>query len=174
MSDSITTFKKNPVGAKSLAVTDTIYVKFAKPFFPYLQTPYSIVAPYLAKADELGDFGLNKVDEKFPVVKTKTEEVKSTVFDYAFFPLKVAGDSKDYVFKTYDTEYKKCGGDGVVAGGKAMITTGLVASSDVLGYLSQLFATKKEQAKDYAGQAKEQAQGYAQQAKDYTKEKTNN
>lgn len=163
MSDSITTFKKNPIGAKSLAVTDSVYVKFAKPFFPYLQTPYSIVAPYLAKADELGDASLNKIDNNFPVVKTKTEDVKSTVFDVAFFPLRVAGDSKDYVFKTYDHEYKKCGGNGVVAGGKAMITTGLVASSDALSYLSQLFAAKKEEAK-----------GSFEQAKDVINEKANN
>lgn len=38
----------------------------------------------------------------------------------------------------------------MVAGGKAMITTGLVVSSDTLSYLSQLFAAKKEQAKELA------------------------
>jgi len=150
ISDSITTFKQNPYGAKSLSLTDTVYAKFAKPFLPYFETPYSFVAPYVAKADELGNFGLSKIDEKFPVVKTETEQVKSTVLDYAFFPVKFAGDSKDYLFNTYGTEYKKCGGEGVVAGGKALITTGLVVSSDTLSYLSQLFSAKKEQAKEYA------------------------
>lgn len=73
-----------------------------------------------------------------------------TVLDFAFMPLRMAGDGKDYVLNTYSSEYKKCGGDGLVSGGKALITTGLVVTSDSLAWLSSFLAAKKEQTKEVA------------------------
>ena len=65
-------------------------------------------------------------------------------------PLRMAFQGKDYVFKTYGSEYKKCGGDGLVASGKAMITTGLVVTSDTLTWLSDFLSQKKAEAKEVA------------------------
>jgi len=146
--DGISTFKTLPYGQKSLDIADSSYNKFAKPYLPYLSKPYGYVAPYVAKADSLGDKGLSKVDEKFPIVKEDTEKIKGTIFDFAGYPFKVAGDGKTYLFDTYSSEYKKCGGDGYVAGGKAFISTGLVITSESLAWISAFLGAKKEEAKE--------------------------
>ncbi len=117
---------------------------------PYAQKPYGLVAPIVAKADAIADGGLSKVDETFPIVKEDTKKIKGTVLDLAFFPIRLAGEGKDYALNTYSSEYKKCGGDGVVAGGKALITTGLVFTSDSLSWLSSFLNAKKEDAKTVA------------------------
>jgi len=150
VSDAISTFKSNPYGAKSIDLTNASYAKFVKPAFPYLQTPASYAKPYIAKADQIGDSLLSKVDEKIPVVKSETSEVKSKIFDVAGWPMAKVGESKDYLLSKYTDEYKKCGGDGIVAGGKAVITSSLVISSDVLNWLSSFLAAKKAQAKELA------------------------
>lgn len=91
---------------------------------------------------------MKKVDKTFPIVKEDAEKIKGTIFDYALSPFVLAGQSKNYVFNTYSNEYKKCGGDGYIAGGKAMVTTGLVVTSDSLAWLSSFLNQKKEQTKE--------------------------
>jgi len=144
VTDAVNTYKTNPYGAKSLDLVRLIYVKLAVPFLPYLRTPYSIVAPYVSKADSLADTGLTKVDERFPVVKEDTEKLKGTVVDYAKYPLTFAGQGKEYLFSTYDDEYKKTGGeDGIVHTAKAIVSTELKLAFDAYGYLAS-FVTKKK------------------------------
>ncbi|KAI9807146.1 MAG: hypothetical protein M1825_005864 [Sarcosagium campestre] len=147
ISDSISTFKSNPYGQKSLDIADHGYATFAKPLITYLSGPYQYVSPYVAKADSVADSGLSKVDETFPFVKTPTDKIKGKAYETVSFPFRFATDSKDYVFKTYGSEYKKVGGEGIVTSGKAVITTGLVVTSDTLGWLSSFLGAKKDQAK---------------------------
>jgi len=52
--------------------------------------------------------------------------------DFAFFPLRKSLEGKDYVLKTYESEIKKVGGEGIVTYGKAAITTTLIIGGDVL------------------------------------------
>lgn len=148
VSDSITLFKNNKYGATSLKYADQGYERIAKPFIPYLSTPYAYVEPYLAKADSLGDQGLSRVDSTFPIVKEDADKIKNTIVDTAYFPLRLAHDARKHVFDTYGSEYKKCGGEGYVAGGKAVITTGLVISQESLAWLSDYLTVKKEQTKE--------------------------
>lgn len=108
------------------------------------------MAPYVAKADAIADGGLSKVDQTFPIMKQDTQKIKGTVLDFAFFPLRMASEGTNHVWSTYSNEYKKCGGDGMVAGGKALITSGLVFISDSLAWLSSFLGAKKEQAKGLA------------------------
>jgi len=150
VSDSISTVKSNPYGAKAIDLTNTAYAKLAKPAFPYLQTPLSYTKPYIAKADDLGDKLLSKVDEKIPVVKSETKEIKSTIFDFAQWPLVKASDGKNYILGTYNEEYKKCGGDGVVAGGKALITSYMIVISDTLSWVSSIVKAKKDEGMEVA------------------------
>jgi len=150
VSDSLTTFKNNKYGATSLKYADQGYERIAKPFLPYLSSPYVYVAPYLAKVDSLGDQGLTKLDERFPIVKEDTERIKSTLVDTVYFPVRLVDNARKHVFDTYGSEYKKCGGDGYVASGKAVITTGLVISQESLGLLSSYLADKKQQTKEVA------------------------
>ncbi|KAH1497052.1 hypothetical protein LV164_000577 [Aspergillus fumigatus] len=148
ISDSITVFKSNKYGAKSLEYADQGYARIAKPFLPYLSKPYGYVAPYVAQVDNLGDQGLTKLDTSFPIIKEDTDKIKGTIYDTAFFPLRLAGDVKSHVFETFGSEYKKCGGDGMVAGGKAAISTSLILSQESLAYISSLLQKKKPQAKE--------------------------
>lgn len=94
-------------------------------------------------------------------MKEDTEKIKGTVLDYAYFPFRAIGDGKNYIFDIYGSEYKKCGGDGYVAGAKAVITTGLVATSDTLSWLSGFLGQKKEEGSDYAAKKYGQASNFA-------------
>ena len=129
-------------------MAETGYKQFVAPVLPYAQGPYGYVKPYVEKADEMADSSLTKVDQKFPIVREDAQKIKGTVMDLAFMPMRLAFESKDYVLKTYSDEYRKCGGDGVVAGGKAMITTGLVVTSDALAWLGNYLSQKKEEGKE--------------------------
>jgi len=148
ISDTISTFKSNPYGKRSIALADTGYSKFVAPTLPYLSKPYGYVSPYVAKADSLGEAGLSKVDAKFPVVKKPTGELYDNATGIAFFPLKKGTEAKDYVLKTYSSEYKKVGGDGIITLGKAAVTTTLIVSSDALSWLSNFLSAKKAEAKE--------------------------
>ncbi|KAL9098588.1 MAG: hypothetical protein Q9163_005785 [Psora crenata] len=170
--DSLETLKSHPVGQKSIDLTQTGYNKFVAPVFPYVRGPYSYVAPYVAKADSLASDGLSKVDQTFPLVKEDTQTIKGTLLDYAYFPFRFANDGKNYVLDTYGSEYKKCGGDGYVSGGKALITTGMVVTSDTLVWLSSFFGAKKQQGQDYAGAQYKKGREYAHQTSAYVHDKT--
>ena len=146
VSDSISAFKSNSYGAKSIDITNAGYSRFVKPTLPYLQTPAAYAKPYVAKADAIGDSLLTKVDEKVPILKSETSELQSKASDLAGWPMVKASETKDWVFSTYSNEYKKCGGDGYVAGGKAMITSSLVLSSDVLNWIGSFLQAKKGEA----------------------------
>ncbi|PGH10909.1 hypothetical protein AJ80_07352 [Polytolypa hystricis UAMH7299] len=145
ISDSITTIKSHPYGQKSLELADQGYSHLAKPVIPYISKPYhNYLAPYVAKADSLGDSGLRVVESKFPIVKQETGEIRGTVVGYFTTPLKVAGEGKQHLFHTYGEEVKKCGGDGYVAKGKAVITTSLLMTSESLAWLGTWLGSKKE------------------------------
>lgn len=166
VSDAISTFKSNPYGKRSLDLSNTGYEKLVAPFVPYAKRPYGYVAPYVAKADSLGFDALIRVDHTFPIVKEDTEKIKGTVLDYAYFPFRLAGDSKNYVLNTYSSEYKKCGGDGYVAGSKAIVTTSLVVTSDTLAWLSTFLGQKKEEGTEYAAKKYGIASDYARAKSD--------
>lgn len=155
VSDSIGAFKGNPYGQRSIDITNATYAKFVKPTFPYLEKPAAYAKPYVAKADEIGDSLLTRFDEKVPIVKSETAEIKNAILDYAQWPVKVANEQKDYVLSTYNTEYKKCGGDGIVAGSKAFVSGSFVITSDWLAYFASLLQKGKQEAESKASEAKE-------------------
>jgi len=139
--------ESNSLGKTGIDLANSFYGTFFKPFLPYLQTPISYAKPYAEKADQIGDSVLTKFDEKIPVLKKEPAELQSTAQDIAFYPLNQAKKSLDYGISTYKSEYNKCGGDGVVAAGKAAITTNMMFISDGAGWLSSFLSQKKEQGK---------------------------
>lgn len=155
VSDSISAFQSNPYGQKSIDITNALYARFVKPAFPYLETPASYAKPYVAKIDQIGDSLLTKVEEKAPIVKSETQEIKGTIFEYAGWPLKFAGEQKDYVLSTYNEQYKKNGGDGIVAGGRALFSGSLVITSDYLSFLASFLQKAKKESEDKAKEATE-------------------
>lgn len=170
--DLITTYKNNSLGRKSLDVANSAYDNFAKPFFPYLQGPWSIVKPYVEKADSLADSGLGQVDSHFPIVKEDTEKIKSTAMDYVFSPIHVAAKGRDYLFETYNDEYRKMGGqDGVAKTVKTIVSTELKVIGDVFTTIGEFFGQKKEAAKQKAELTKENIEKQIDQMKQNTNSK---
>lgn len=102
----------------------------------------------MAHADSLGDQGLTRIDSRFPIVLEDTQKIRGAIYNRASYPVRFAGDVKDHLFGTYGTEYKKCGGDGVFASGKAVVTTGLVLSAESLQWATTWFQTAKEDVKE--------------------------
>ena len=148
ISDSISTFKSNPYGAKSLSFTHSTIDSLSKPILPYLSKPYEYVSPYVKKADSLGDSTLSTLDSKFPYVKKPTGEIYENGKSIVFFPLKKGTETKEYVFGTYKGEVKKVGGEGLVTYGKAAVATGLIVGGDAYSFLVSFLGTKKAEAKE--------------------------
>ncbi|KAI4201299.1 MAG: hypothetical protein LQ350_003337 [Teloschistes chrysophthalmus] len=158
VSDSIDAIEANPYGKKGLELANGVRAKVVDPVLPYAERPYGYIKPYVQRADTLADSGLGKIDARYPIVKQDTHKIKNSILDFAFMPLRMANEGKDYLIETYGKEYRKCGGDGYVAGGKAVVTTGLVVTSDSLAWLASYLNRKKEEGKDVAKQTKEQVQ----------------
>jgi len=145
VNDAVKTYKTNHYGAKSIDLAQVLYDRLGSPIVPYLRTPYSIVAPYLNKADSLADSGLTKVDERFPVVKEDTSTLTNKAKGVVFFPVTVAGHGRDYVVLTYNDEYKKTGGDkSAVHTAKALLSTELRIAFEAYGYVANLLRQKKD------------------------------
>jgi len=80
-------------------------------------------------------------------VKEDTSKLKQTVFDYASLPLQIAGKGKEYVFGTWQDEYKKTKGqDGVVKSVKALVSTELKFGLDAYGVVTQYLSKGKKEA----------------------------
>ncbi|EOD43525.1 pathogenesis associated protein Cap20 [Neofusicoccum parvum] len=149
VADLVDTYKSNPYGQKSLDLSYAAYDRFGKPIVPYLSKPYGYVAPYVQRADSLGDKGLSEVDKRFPIVKEKTSTIKGKVVDVAYLPVALAGQGKEYLFSTYNDEYQKTGGNGIITTAKAVISTELKITADVLQLIADYLGPKKEEAKKY-------------------------
>ncbi|EER26554.1 hypothetical protein D8B26_003057 [Coccidioides posadasii str. Silveira] len=138
VSGSLENIKANPYGQKSLELADQGYSQFAKPFLPYLAKPYGYVAPYVSKADELGNEGLNRMDSTIPAVIHASENIKETIRGYVSAPFRLAEDGKGYVLETYSSE-RNAVGDGSFSRSKAAVSTGLRLTADsclwLRGYL---------------------------------------
>lgn len=158
ISDSISTFKAYPLGQRSIEITHSAYCTFIAPLSPYL----SKAAPYVARADELAESGLGKIDERFPIVKQPTENIKNTVVETIGYPKKLAGEAylrgtgfaketKEYVFTIYDDELSRQGNaesqGRYIPKAKAGVAAGLVVSSELMGAIVSYLGSKKEQAK---------------------------
>ena len=152
VSDTISTFKSNPYGAKSIDLTAASYQKLGKPLLPYLAKPYEYVSPYVKKADSIGDSTLSTLESKFPVVKKPTGELYSEGKSLVFFPLNKGFEGKEYVLKTYNSEIKKVGGEGIVTYGKAVVSTSFIVGADAYTWLASFLSTKKKEAKEVSNE----------------------
>lgn len=159
VSDSISVFEKHPLGQRSINLSQSCYNTFLAPLTPYL----SRAAPYVNRADEFADSNLGKIEKAFPILKEPTDEIKSKVTGTIAYPRKLVGEvylrgtdfakeQKEYVFRVYEDECSKLGGDqgrnGYIPKAKAGVTTGLVVSSEIMGSLANYLGSKKEQAKE--------------------------
>ncbi|ROT43378.1 hypothetical protein SODALDRAFT_319852 [Sodiomyces alkalinus F11] len=146
--DGVSTFKQNPYGQKSLQLSDSAYKTFAQPLAPFLNKPFQFVRPYLQKADSLGDQALSKVEETAPFVKKPTRQLVADARALVGFPYRTGLEAKDHVLNTYSAECKKAGGDGIVAHSKALVSTALISSSELLGWASTIMHRRGTEAKE--------------------------
>ena len=152
----MSTIKQNPYGAKAIEITANGYASLVRPTLSYLETPASYVAPYAKKVDELGDHFLKKFDEQVPIVQSETKEIKGTVYSYASWPFETANSGKEWFFSTWNKETEKCGGPGIIPSAKGGASTSLIAISNVLTWLSDQLAAKKQEAKQIVNEKSNQ------------------
>ncbi|TDZ28790.1 hypothetical protein C8035_v008146 [Colletotrichum spinosum] len=146
--DSVVYVRNNPVGKKSLALSDSAYKTFAEPIVPYLSRPWAYLRPYAEKADALGDQALTKVEERVPIIKKPTEELYAGAKGIVALPIRTGLDAKDHVFKTYAQEKKKVGGENLATYSRAVLSTALITGSELLIWVGDVIHYKKEEAKD--------------------------
>jgi len=151
ISDGITTYKSHPYGAKSISLVNsaysTAYTTFYPRLSPFLETPYSYVAPYLAKADSIGDSTLSSLDSRFPIVKAETSKISEKVQGLAGYPFVVVGKGREFVSKAWSEEYERSQGTGVVKGARAVIGTELKVGAAVIEYLRAVVGKVREEGK---------------------------
>ena len=146
ISDSIHTITTNEFGQRTIKLGDSAYQTFAVPVLPWIAKPYGYVSPYVQKADTIGDQTLGKIDERFPIVKRPTADLYNDTRAILFFPYNKGLEGRDHVFEIYTTEYKKNEKEGLVAHGKAAVTTAFVVSNETLSWLSSFLTAKKAEA----------------------------
>ena len=81
-------------------------------------------------------------------MKKPTGELYNEGKSIVFFPLVKGGEGKDYVFNVYNNEVKKSGGEGVVAYGKAAVTTSVIIGADTLSWMASFLQQKKKEVKE--------------------------
>lgn len=150
ISDSIHTVQANEYAQRSIKLGDSAYQTFAAPVLPYLTKPlakpYELVFPYVQRADSLGDKTLDRIDERFPIVKKNTADLYNDTRSLILLPYNKGIEGRDHVFEVYASEVKKAEPAGLVAQGKAAVSTAFVVSNETLGWLSSFLAAKKAEA----------------------------
>lgn len=146
ISDGITTFKSNEYAQRSIKLGDSAYQTFAAPVLPWIAKPYGYISPYVQRADSLGDKTLDRIDERFPVVKKPTGELYNDTRSLILLPYNKSIEGRDHVYDVYSSEIKKAEQQGLVAQGKAAVSTALVVSNETLSWLSSLLTAKKAEA----------------------------
>jgi hypothetical protein len=148
--DTVSAYKQNPYGKKSLELGDSAYNPFAKPVrrSPLFSKPYHIVEPIVLKVDDLGDETLNKVDKRFPVLMKPTDEVVASGKEIAYFPVAKTIQTRDHLFDVYTSELKKVGGEGLITYTKAFISAYLVVTTETLNWIAETLRAGTEKAKE--------------------------
>lgn len=146
ISDSVNTVKNNGYAQRSIKLGDSAYQTFAAPVLPYFSKPYGYVSPYVQRADSFGDKTLDRIDERFPIIKKPTSDLYNDTKEIIFFPYNKGIEGRDHVFDVYSSETKKHEQEGIVGQGKAAVATALVLSTETLAVLSTFLHAKKAEA----------------------------
>ncbi|PNY26966.1 Uncharacterized protein TCAP_03101 [Tolypocladium capitatum] len=146
ISDGITTFASNEYGQRSIKLGDSAFQTFARPVIPWFAKPYTYLSPYVQRADSIGDKTLDRIDERFPVVKKPTGELYQDTRSLILLPYNKGIEGYDHVFQVYAAEVKKTEQQGLVGQGKAAVSTALVVSNETLSWLGSLLSARKAEA----------------------------
>lgn len=149
ISDGIHHLKSHELGQRSIKLGDSAYQTFAAPIIPWFSKPYEYVSPYVTKADSFGDKTLDRIDERFPVVKKPTNEIYADTKGLVLLPYNKGLEGRDHVLDLYSAEVKKNGEqNGLLGYGKAALLTAFVVSNETLSWVSSFWTAKKAQASE--------------------------
>ncbi|KAK6431285.1 hypothetical protein LTR95_012555 [Oleoguttula sp. CCFEE 5521] len=165
VASGIDAVKAHPYGKKSIELVDQAYNRFGKPVEPYFETPYQYAKPYVAKADELGDKALHRVDGTFPLVKEQPETIWETGKSWAFWPLSYAQEAWNDEYTKTNRAKKNQGGLFVLI--PALISFQLRVVSDVFQTATSYIKPKYEEAKANSGELGQRAKDTAANARSY-------
>ncbi|KAH7216380.1 hypothetical protein DER44DRAFT_807331 [Fusarium oxysporum] len=124
---------------RSIQFGNAAYQTFAATATTWFQKPYQHLQPYIQKVDSLG----NNI---FPIIKKPTQVLYNDTKDLISLSYHKGLEGRDHVLKGYDFKYKKNKRVGLVAHGKAAVTTVLGVSNEALSWLSCLLHPKKAEA----------------------------
>ena len=120
----------------------------------------------MERADSFGDSSLDTIDNHFPSLKsTDFEKLRGNAQHAAYYPFELVGNTRDYVFSTYEDESKKVGGDGVVGFVKAVVSTELRIASEFMHAAAEYIGPKKDELEGKYEQTKKDASEKVQRAK---------
>ncbi|EWZ34043.1 hypothetical protein FOZG_13723 [Fusarium oxysporum Fo47] len=145
ISDGVHTFESGKYGQRSIPFGNAAYQTFAATTTTWFQKPYQHLLLYI-KVDSLGDNILHYVEKQFPIIKKPTQVLYNDTKDLISLSYHKGLEGRDHVPKVYDSEYKKNKQVGLVAHGKAAVTTVLGVSNEALSWLSRLLHPKKAEA----------------------------
>ena len=174
ISDTISAYQSNYYGAKSIDLVDYAHSHYIDPVLESKQgkQAQSYIHPYAAKADSLGEEGLKRVETHFPLIKEDTATVRETVISFILtpvtLPLSYARWGYDWLNETYANEVKSAGGEkaGLIAQGKALVSTGLVVVGESASWVREMLAKAKKESEEKAEEAKDEASKKGQEAKE--------
>jgi len=146
VNDGVATFKSTPLGQRSLQLGDSAFRTFAAPVLPYFSWPLQLIIPYARKADDLGDKTLSRVDEKFPIVKTPTDELINGARSIYALPFRVGQTGKEHVMSTYGAQLNKIGEKGLLGHGKAAVSTAYILTSESLATVGSYLNERNQRA----------------------------
>jgi hypothetical protein len=106
-----------------------------------------VLSPYLARADALGDSGLTRFEERFPIVREDTQRVRGLAAEAAAAPLVAVRRGRDYLLETYSRERGEVPVNGLVGVGVAVVRTEWRVAADVLGAAMRWWAVGKAELK---------------------------
>jgi len=151
VNDVASKIKTLPLAETSIKITDSAY----RTVQTYLGNQLQYLAPYVKKADDMGDNALSSIEEKFPVVKKPTNEIISDAKTIAFFPVRVSLTGKDHLINTYNSECERVSGGFVRRHSTAFVATFLTVGTDVFTKASALL---KDTSNGVKARAEEQRQ----------------
>jgi hypothetical protein len=110
---------------------------------PWFSTPNEYVAPYIIKADSLGDKTLNRLEVHFPAVKKSTTELYDDIEGVILLPYHKGLEGKDHILRLYSTEFLKNGQQGLAAHGKAAVITVVAVGNETLNWVGSYLTAKR-------------------------------
>jgi hypothetical protein len=120
--DSVRAFRENALGRLSIQLSNSAYQMVVRPVASLLNKPYGLVAPYVQRADQLGDQTLSTLEKKFPVVKKPSPELLSDARQAVYAPVR-------HVSEVYNGTYQQAPG-GYTASGMAAVKTAAVLTGE--------------------------------------------